>query len=156
MTDVAPDLRTGLDQLLAIFGPERPEDEYRGIGSLIGMRADEVAAGRVVFSLETGPALANPLGIVHGGVAATLLDSAMGCAVHSLMQPGEGYTTLDLNVHYTRGIALDLGRISAIGEVVHRGRRMATAEGRVVDEGGRLLAHGTTTCMVFPPAGAGA
>ncbi len=151
-TALAPDALSGLEQLRTALAGELPPI---GIGRLLGMRLDELDAGHVVFSLDTHPELSNPLGIVHGGVAATLLDSAMGCAVHSLLAPGEGYTTLDLHVHYVRPVPLDLGRITATGSIVHRGRRMATAEGRVADATGRLLAHGTTTCMVFPPLDGG-
>ncbi len=93
--------------------------------------------------------MTNPMGSVHGGIAATLLDTVMGCAVHTVLDDGESYTTTDLHVHYVRGV--NPGKtIVATGTVVHRGRRLATAEGRVLDERGRLVAHGTTSCMVFP------
>jgi acyl-CoA thioesterase len=123
--------------------------ERPGIGGLLGMSAELVEEGTVSFSVTTRPEFSNPLGMVHGGIAATLLDSVMGCAVHTTLGQGEGYSTVDLHVHYTRPIPLDLGRITATGTVVHRGRRIATAEGRVLDDDGRLLAHATTTCLVM-------
>jgi uncharacterized protein (TIGR00369 family) len=89
-------------------------------------------------------------GTVHGGLAATLLDSAMGCAVHSTLPDGSGYTTLELKVNYTRPITVATGRILCEGTVVHRGGRVATAEGRLwAERSGKLLAHGTTTCLIF-------
>ncbi|MGD9702038.1 MAG: PaaI family thioesterase [Acidimicrobiia bacterium] len=145
-----PAKMTGLEQLRAALGGELPPP---GVGRLLGMELGELEEGRVAFTLETRPELGNPLGTVHGGIAATLLDSAMGCAVHSLLRAGERYTTLDLHVHYVRAIPLEPGRITATGSIVHRGGRTATAEGRIVDAAGRLMAHGTTTCMVFPPNG---
>jgi uncharacterized protein (TIGR00369 family) len=119
------------------------------IGRLIGMEVDSLEVGRAVFSLLPGEQHYNPIGMVHGGIAATMLDSAMGCAVHSTLPPGARFTTLDLHVHYTRAITADTGRVVAIGETVHLGGRTATAEGRVVDEDGTVLAHGTTTCLIM-------
>ena len=119
------------------------------IGRLIGMEVDALEVGRAVFSLVPGEQHYNPIGMVHGGIAATMLDSAMGCAVHSTLPPGARFTTLDLHVHYARAITADTGRVVAIGETVHLGGRTATAEGRVVDEDGTVLAHGTTTCLIM-------
>ncbi|PRY42855.1 PaaI family thioesterase [Umezawaea tangerina] len=120
------------------------------IGRLMGMTFTELEEGRVVMSLRTRPDFVNPIGTVHGGVAATLLDSVMGCAVHSALAPGVGYTTLELSVNYIRATSTDDRLLTGEGKVVHIGRSLATAEGRIVDEKGRLIAHGTTTCMVFP------
>lgn len=141
----------GLEQLRRAFADAPAEGQVRrpGIGALLGMELVALEAGRVTFALEPGEQHTNPLGMVHGGVVATLLDSAMGCAVHTTLEPGWAFTTLDLNVHYTRGVAPGSGRLTAAGTVVHRGRRVATAEGRVTDEQGRLVAHATTTCMVM-------
>ena len=112
-----------------------------------GLEAEE---GRVVFSAVPGEQHYNPIGVVHGGLALTLLDSAMGCAVHSTLPVGGAYTTLEVKVNFARAITRDTGRIVCEGTVVHRGRTIATAEGRVVAEAtGKLLAHGTTTCMVM-------
>lgn len=123
------------------------------IGRLLGMRFDEVEHGRVVVSLETRPDFANPLGTVHGGIAATLLDSALGCAIHTTLPAGTGYTTLELKVNYIRAARTDGQTLTAEGTVIHVGRRTATAEGRVLDERGKLIAHATTTCMILPADG---
>ena len=112
----------------------------------------EVAPGRASFEGEPGEEHYNPIGVVHGGYAATLLDSALGCAVHSTLGAGEAYTTLTLETKFVRPITRDNHRVRAEAEVVHRGRRQATAEARLVDsESGKLLAHGTSTCLVFQP-----
>src|ERR687890_828543 len=106
----------------------------------------------VVLGATPGPQHFNPIGTVHGGLAATLLDSAMGCAVHSTLPACAGYTTLELKVNFTRPIRSDTGRVLCEGTVVHRGGRVATAEGRVFAESsGKLLAHGTTTCLIVSP-----
>ena len=136
---------TGLQQLSLIRdGDVAPP----GIATLLGMTLEEIDEGRAVFSLTTRADMTNPMGGVHGGIAATILDSVMGCAVHTTMAPGESYTTADLTVHYTRSIRVDTGVITATGSVLHRGRTTATAEGKVHDADGRLLAHGTTTCVI--------
>jgi uncharacterized protein (TIGR00369 family) len=103
----------------------------------------------VVMSVEAGAEMANPLGTVHGGITATLLDSVMGGAVHTTLPAGMSYTTLSITVNYTRGAQTDGRRIIGTGTVVHAGRRTATAEGRVLDENGKLIAHGTTTCLIL-------
>jgi acyl-CoA thioesterase len=138
---------SGLEQLRSLMGEGGPGV---GISRLLGMELEVLEEGRVAFSAQTRADMGNAIGVVHGGIAATLLDSALGCSVHSTLKPGERYTTVDLHVHYTRAIAIDLGKIVATGEVVHRGSRVATAEGRLVDLEGKLLAHGTTTCVVLP------
>jgi uncharacterized protein (TIGR00369 family) len=120
-----------------------------GITGLLGMRLDEVGPGRAVFTLEPDDRMLNPIGSVHGGIAATLLDSCMGCAVHTTLPARSSYTTAQLNLHYVRGMRPGMGEVTATGTVVHAGRRQVTAEGRLVDGEGRLLAHGTTTCLVL-------
>ena len=87
--------------------------------------------------------------MVHGGWAATLLDSCMGCAVHSTLEPGQGYTTVEIKVSFVRPLTASTGRVEAEGRVIHFGRLIATAEGRLVDSAGRLYAHGTTTCLIL-------
>jgi uncharacterized protein (TIGR00369 family) len=87
--------------------------------------------------------------VVHGGVAATLLDSAMGCAVHSALPAGAGYTSLEIKVNFVRPLTAETGRVRCEAKLIHLGGRTATAEGRVVDEAGKLYAHGTTTCLIF-------
>lgn len=119
------------------------------IGRLLGMQPEEIEFGSVSFSLVTRPEFANPLGTLHGGICATLLDSVMGCAVHSTLEPGIGYGTLELKVNYVRTVPSDGERLVATGQVLHPGRRVSTAEGKVVDSQGRLVAHGTTTVMVY-------
>jgi uncharacterized protein (TIGR00369 family) len=121
-----------------------------GIAVLLGMDIVEVERGRVVFAAEPRPAHFNPAGIVHGGFTATLLDSCMTCAVQSMLKPGRGCTTVDLNVHYTRGANDKSGLLRAEGKVIHVGRQIATAEGRVTDPQGRIIAHATTSCLIFP------
>jgi uncharacterized protein (TIGR00369 family) len=116
----------------------------------------EVDHGRVVFEGRPSAAFYNPIGTVHGGWAATLLDSCMGCAAHSTLPPGSAYTTLEFKVNLVRAITAATGTVRATGVVLQAGRRIATAEGRLVDAAGRLLAHGTTTCLVLPQAGGSA
>ena len=121
------------------------------IAQLMGFeRPVEVEEGRVVFAAHPGEEHYNPIGTVHGGFAATLLDTALGCAVQSTLPAGTAYTTLELKVNLVRPITAETGRTLAEGKVVHRGGRVATAEGRIVaEESGKLLAHGSATCMVF-------
>jgi uncharacterized protein (TIGR00369 family) len=137
---------SGLDLLRGMIAGRFPGPP---IMQLIGFALTEVEHGRAVF--EGTPALAhyNPLGSVHGGYAATLLDSCMGCSVHTTLPKGTGYTTLEFKVSLLRPITADTGRVRAEGKVITAGRRIATAEGRLADTAGRLLAHATTTCLVF-------
>ena len=137
---------SGMDYIRAIFAGELPAPP---IAELMGFRGVSAEPGRAVFEMEPGPQHYNPIGSVHGGVALTLLDSAMGCAVHTLLEAGVGYTTLEVKTNFVRAITLDTGPIRCEGTVLHRGSRVATAEGRLTDEAGKLLAHGTTTCLNF-------
>ena len=116
----------------------------------LGFWIEEVELGRVVFGYEPVFDHYNPLGSVHGGVAATLLDSVMGCCVHTTLKAGTGYTTLEIKVNYVRAMTDKTGPVRAEGKVINTGSRIATSEGRLVDASGRLLAHGTTTCLIFP------
>jgi uncharacterized protein (TIGR00369 family) len=144
---------TGLQVLQAIAAGELPGAP---IAELLGFEPVEAEEGRVVFAAVPEARHYNPIGTVHGGLAATLLDSAMGCAVHSTLPAGTGYTTLELKVNFTRPITTETGRILCEGTVVHRGGRVATAEGRVYAEAdGKLLAHGTTTCLILSQNGHG-
>jgi uncharacterized protein (TIGR00369 family) len=142
---------TGLEVIRWVQS-ERPTD-VPSIDRLLGLRFDEVDPGRVVISLETRPDFSNPLGTVHGGIAATLLDSVMGCAIHTTLPAGVSYTTLEIKVNYIRAAGVNGQTLSATGTVMHSGRRTATAQGEVLDEQGKLIAHGTTTCIVLPSAG---
>jgi uncharacterized protein (TIGR00369 family) len=121
------------------------------IASTIEMEAAEFDEGRAVFVCEPAEFHYNPIGVVHGGVAATLLDSAMSCAVHTTLGVGDRYTTLELKVNFVHAITTETGRIRAEGTIVHRGGTIATAEGRLIAErDGTLLAHGVTTCLIMP------
>lgn len=119
------------------------------IAQLLGMRLAEVERGHALFEVTPGEQHYNPIGVVHGGLAMTLLDSAMGCAVHSHMPAGGGYTTLEAKTNLVRPITSKTGALRAIGRTVHVGNRVATAEGRLVDGAGKLYAHATTTCIVL-------
>src|SRR5262245_43225619 len=119
------------------------------IAQLLGFRLAEVAEGRAVFAAEPADYHYNPIGVVHGGLAATLLDSAMGCAVASRLPQGVTYTTLELKVNYVRPLTMETGPIRCEGAVIHLGSMVATAEGRLTDAAGKLYAHATTTCLVI-------
>ena len=141
---------TGLDYMRAIA---TGEIEQPPIAKLLGFGVVEVEEGRALFSAEPGEQHYNPIGVVHGGLAATLLDSAMGCAVHTTLEPGWSYGTLDLSARFVRPITKDTGRILCEGVVVHRGGKTATTEGRVwAEETGKLLAHGTGSALLLPVA----
>jgi len=119
------------------------------IAQTLGYDVIEVESGRVVVTLVPNDTHLNPSGTVHGGLAATLLDSAMGLAIWSTLEKGLGQTTLEFKISLIRPITPGMGVIRAEGTVLNRGRRVGTAEGRITDERGRLLAHGTTTCLIF-------
>lgn len=140
----------GLDGLAMMQAMLRGELPAPPISSTLDFVLVEVAAGRAVFQGTPANEFLNPMGTLHGGWYATLLDSALGCAVHTLMQPGRGYTTAELGIHLVRGIVPGkVARVRAIGEVVHCGRQLATAQARLVGPDGTLYAHGSTTCLVF-------
>ena len=138
--------RTGLEQLQAMLAGELPSATIAGT---LDFALIDVASGRAVFQGAPGPQHLNPMGSVHGGWFATLLDSALGCAVHTLMPAGRGYTTAELSVNYVRALSPRVQRVRAEGRVVHCGRQLATAEARLVGADGTLYAHATTTCLVF-------
>jgi uncharacterized protein (TIGR00369 family) len=120
------------------------------IARLLDFTIVEVQDGRAVFAMEPAEWMYNPIGSVHGGIAATILDSCMGCAVHTTLEAGVGYTTTDLQVRYIRAMSDASGRVMAEGRVIHRGRRTATAEGRLfVESDETLIAHGTTGCAIL-------
>jgi uncharacterized protein (TIGR00369 family) len=122
--------------------------------SLVGLALTEVDEGRVVMRLRPAEFHYNPIGSVHGGILATLLDSVMGCAVHTTLPLGRGYISLEIKVNYVRAVTAGSGELTAEGRIVHGGRRSAVAEGTVVDARGRLCATASTTCLVFDlPAG---
>ncbi|MFF8884101.1 PaaI family thioesterase [Streptomyces flaveolus] len=120
------------------------------VGRTLDFALDEVEHGRAVFSLVPGEEHYNPIGSMHGGVFATLLDSAAGCAVQSTLPQGMAYTSLDLTVKFLRPVTVDTGRVRAVGTVISSGRRTALAQAQLVDAADRLLAHATSSCLLFP------
>jgi uncharacterized protein (TIGR00369 family) len=119
------------------------------VAELVGFDLIELGEGQASFRMDPAERHYNPLGTVHGGIAAMLLDSAMGVAVHTALDEGQTYTTLELKVNYVRAMTQDTGPVVATGSVIHRGGRVATAEARLTDAGGHLLAHGTSTCLIM-------
>jgi uncharacterized protein (TIGR00369 family) len=138
----------GLEALERMLAGELP---YPPISHLMGMRLAEVARGRVVWEAVPGEEHYNPIGSVHAGFATTLLDSAMGTAFVTLAEAGTRWTTLELKANFTRTITAGTGPVRCVGTVVHRGRTVVTTEARIEDEGGRLLAHATSTILVLSP-----
>ena len=136
----------GIDFLRAIRDRRLPSAP---IAALLGFDLVEVDAGYAVFEVTPGERHYNPIGVVHGGLAMTLLDSCMGCAVQTHMPAGSGYTTLEAKTNLVRAITAETGKLRAIGKTLHVGKRMATAEGRLEDAAGKLYAHATTTCIVL-------
>ena len=136
----------GLSQLQAMLRGELPSPP---ISQTLDFFLLEAERGRAVFQGAPGPAHLNPMGGVHGGWYATLLDSALGCAVHSAMPQGKGYTTLELKINLVRAIGPQVQRVRAIGQTIHVGGQTATADARLVGPDGKLFAHGSTTCLVF-------
>jgi uncharacterized protein (TIGR00369 family) len=138
--------RAGLDVLRDLVAGRVPPPP---LASTLDMTLTEVDEGRAIFSVRPQEFHLNPGGVVHGGVALTLVDSAAGCAVLSMLPAGVSYTTLETKVNFVRAITLDTGEVRCEGEVVHLGRSTATAEARVVDAEERLLAHGTSTLIIL-------
>lgn len=137
---------TGLEQMQLAFTTkaDRP-----AIGETLDFHLESVAEGQAVFIGNPSEKHMNPIGSVHGGYAATLLDSALGCSIHTTLAVGERYTTVDLNVKYLRALQPGMGAVTCTGDVVHKGRKMATAEARLVGEDGKIYAHGSTTCFIL-------
>ncbi len=147
--------KTGLEVMQGLLNGHLP---YAAIARTLDFLMVEVGDGRAVFQGTPGPQHFNPMGTVHGGWFATLLDSALGCAVHTKMPPGRAYTTAELSVNIVKALTPKVVRVRAIGRVIHCGRQLATAEAQLVGPDGTLYAHATTTCLVFDlhpkPAGA--
>lgn len=137
---------SGLEFLQAVFAGQLP---HAPIGETLDFVPILAEHGHVVFQGTPSAAHYNPIGSVHGGWAATLLDSCVGCAVQSTLPRGKGYTTLELKVNYVRALTPETGPVRADGRVIHTGGRVATAEGRLTDATGKLYAHASTTCMVM-------
>ena len=147
---VAPrELAASMDGLALMQAMLHGELPYAAIARTLDFMLIEVGAGRAVFQGRPLDAHLNPMGTVHGGWFATLLDSALGCAVHTMMPAGRGYTTAELGVNLVRAITPRVSRVRAEGEVLHCGRQLATAQARLVGPDGTLYAHATTTCLVF-------
>jgi uncharacterized protein (TIGR00369 family) len=138
---------SGLDFLRSIIAGKNPQPP---ISELLNFHLSEADTGRVVFTGTPEWRFYNPIGSVHGGWAATLLDSALGCAIFTTLNKGDGWTTVELKINYVRGLTKDTGPMRAEGRVIHRGRTIATSEGDLRDGSGKLYAHATTTCMIFP------
>ena len=139
---------SGLEALQLMAAGELPPSP---IAQTLGFGRMEVGEGTATFEVEPAVFHYNPIGVVHGGLALALLDSAMGCAVHSTLPPGVGYTTLEVKANFVRPLTASTGLVRCTGTVVHAGRTVATAEGRVVDTAGKLFAHGTSTLLVVRP-----
>jgi uncharacterized protein (TIGR00369 family) len=137
---------SGLDFLRALLSGELPPPP---ISVLIGQRPVSAEPGRVVFEITPAEQHYNPIGFVHGGVITTVLDSVMGCTVHSTLPAGVGYTTLELKVNFVRPVTNQLGTLRCEGKIINSGKRVATVEASLTDAGGKLYAHATSTCMIF-------
>ena len=145
--------KTGMEHMQSMLRGEIP---YAAIAHTLDFLLIDIAAGTAIFQGTPGPQHFNPMGTVHGGWFATLLDSALGCAVHTRMPVGRGYTTAELSVNIVRALTSKVPRVRAIGRVIHCGRQLATADAQLIGPDGTLYAHATTTCLVFelkqPPA----
>ena len=137
---------SGLDLMLGLRDGTVPSAP---IAALVGLDLTEVDEGRIVMRLMPQEFHYNPIGTMHGGILATLLDSVMGCAVHTTLPKGRAYTSLEIKVNYVRAVTVASGELAAEGRIVHGGRRSAVAEGKVSDAKGRLCATASTTCLVF-------
>jgi uncharacterized protein (TIGR00369 family) len=146
---VGPDRQKEMSGLEFVQGLVDGTLPLNTIAETLGYDVTEVTSGRVVVTLTPNGTHLNPAGTVHGGLSATLLDSAMGLAILSTLEKGVGQTTVEFKISLVRPITPETGPIKAEGVVLSRGRRLGTAEGRITDQQGRLLAHGTTTCLIF-------
>jgi len=160
MADTAPfDAQAAAQRLMSMTGLEAMQLLVKGqhgapsIATTLGFTLAEVEEGKAVFIGQPSDRILNPLGIVHGGWALTLIDSCTGCAAHTTLPAGVGYTTIETKVNFVRAITPATGPVRAEGRVVARGRTIITAEGALTDSKGKLLAHGTSTLMVLRPEG---
>ena len=151
------DAQTAAREMMALSGIEGLRAMMAGrfpppsIAMTLGFRLSEVGEGYALFEGEPSIRVLNPMGIVHGGWALTLIDSACGCAGHTLLPPGVGYGTLETKVNFVRPIKFDTGALRAEGRVLAQGRTVITAEAKIADASGKLYAHGTSTCMIIRP-----
>lgn len=139
---------SGMDYLNSMLRGEIPRPP---ISHTMDFMLESCSEGRAIFTVTPSEFHYNPIGMVHGGLAATLLDSALGCAIHTMLPAGAGYTTLELHTNLVRAITKDSGPLRAEGEIVYLGRTLGTAQARLSGLDGKLYAHGTTTCMIFRP-----
>jgi uncharacterized protein (TIGR00369 family) len=139
-------LLSGLEYMRRVMTGEVP---HSGMRELMNFKLVEVSEGRAVFAVQPDERHNNGLGIAHGGLAATLLDSATGCAINTMMPAGRIFTTLEMKINYVRPLTREIGEVRCEANVIHVGGRIATAEGRIVDSNGKLYAHGTATCILF-------
>jgi uncharacterized protein (TIGR00369 family) len=155
-----PEIRYGLTpahELAGLSGLEFLQGLIEGrfpappVSQTAGFHIVEAREGEVVFEGEPTASFLNPLGTIHGGWTATLLDTVMACAVHTTLKPGSSYTTAEFKTHLVRPILPGMGLLRAEGRIIHSGSRIATSEGRILDGAGKLLAHGTETCVIFEP-----
>jgi len=142
--------KSGIELLRMAIAGELPPPP---MAMLMDIRLTEIEKGRAVFTGTPQEFHYNPLGTVHGGLAATLLDSALSCAVHTTLRPGLGYTTVELKVNFARPMLATTGLITCEGRTINVGSRIATSEARLTGADGKLYAHGTATCLIFPIAG---
>jgi uncharacterized protein (TIGR00369 family) len=136
---------SGIEALRAVIAGQFPAPP---MARLMNIRLIEVERGRIVFEGTPKEYHYNPLGTIHGGFAATLLDSAMGCCVHSCLEAGDRYTTLEIKVNYLKALTLETGRVRAIATILHIGRTTALADARIVDDSDAVYAHATSTCLI--------
>src|SRR2546421_5786644 len=141
-------IMSGFEYMRKMMTGELPPS---GMVQLLTLKLVEVSEGRAVFTVQPDERHYNGLGIAHGGLAATLLDSALGCAINAMMPAGKIFTTLEMKINYVRPITRERGEVRCEANVIHAGGRVATAEGRIMDEAGKLYAHGTATCILFHP-----
>src|SRR3989441_6663404 len=141
-------IMSGLEYMRKMMAGELPPS---GMVQLLNLKLVEVSEGRAVFTVQPDERHYNGLGIAHGGLAAALLDSALGCAINAMMPAGKIFTTLEMKINYVRPITRERGELRCDANVIHAGGRVATAEGRIKDQDGKLYAHGTATCMLFRP-----
>lgn len=147
---IDPEQRKAMSGLEFVQGLASGALPLNTIARTLGYEVVEAESGRVVITIVPTDAHLNPWGTVHGGLAATLLDSCMGLSIQTMLEKGIASTTLEFKITLVRAITLETGEITAEGKVLNCGRRVGTAEGRIADSKGRLLAHGTTTCLIFP------
>ena len=136
----------GLDYFQAMSDGKLP---FPPLLNTLDFKVESIEKGKAVFTFEPQEFHYNPIGTVHGGVISAILDSAMGCSIHSLLPAGTGYTTLELKVNFLKAITIKSGELKAIGKVIHSGSRTALVEAQLTDQNGTIYAHSTSTCMLF-------